>query len=690
MRSSSKNNPLSYLTGTILFASTIFLSSFLLFQVQPMIAKMILQWFGGSAAVWTTCMLFFQMGLLGGYVYAHWSIRRLKPKAQMLLHVILIAASLAVLPVSIGQKWKPSGDGDPILNILGLLAASVGLPYFLLSTTNPLLQTWYARTYKEVLPYRFFSLSNLASLIGLLAYPFFIEPEITLRQQSIGWSFSYALFAGVCIASALYSIRGKVVEASVEADRIGISAKDVKRPAIREQGIWLLLSACPSVLLLSVTNHLTQNVAAIPFLWILPLILYLLSFVLCFDRKGWYNRNLYMWLLTAALGLISYGLTQWTSNTSIKLVIASYCISLFACCMFCHGELARRKPAPQHLTSFYLMLSLGGAFGGVFVGLFAPKVFQGFFELPLGIIFCALLLFLVNYRRSWTAVVVCSILTIGVLIASGFYIFSFFDGSRIGVRNFYGALKVNEYSAGTEDEHRTLIHGTVTHGVQFTSPSLRNKKTTYYGPSSGVGLAIKNLQRGRRRVGIIGLGAGSLAAYARQGDVYRFYEINPQVEVLARKEFFYLSKRQGNIEVMLGDGRLLLEREPDQQYDLLVVDAFSGDSIPVHLLTVQAAKLYFRHLKPDGILALHITNSHLDLAPVAERISSELGKEAVLISDDGDDEEEIYGSDWVLLASKSNLLNRPPFKKAAIKIEPRLDLSSWTDDYNNLFQVLKY
>lgn len=670
-----------------IYAATIFLSAFLLFQMQPMVAKMTLPWFGGSAAVWITCMLFFQAGLLGGYIYAHFLVRYLKPKTQTFLHGILLLSSLAFLPVAPAPGWKPAGNEDPLFHILALLTISVGLPYFLLSSTSPLVQAWYTRRHNSALPYRLFALSNLASLLGLLAYPFLIEPNVTLHGQSLYWSGGYMAFGALALVAALYGIKGKTEVSSIVPDTAIPSDNQMTPPSVGEQLLWVLLACTSSALLLSVTNHLTQNVTSIPFLWILPLSLYLLSFILCFDYANIYRTNWYFWLLTLALGGMSFGLANWNSHTSLRLVITVFCAGLFACCMFCHGELAKRKPAPQYLTSFYLMLSMGGALGGILIGVVAPKVFPGYFELPVGLSACAFLLLFVNFRKWWLSDVIGSGLVVAVIMTCGYYINSFFGSSLVMERNFYGGLRVMQYDKGTEEESRTLVHGTITHGVQFTSPRRSREAVSYYAPSSGIGMAMKYVRRSPVKVGVIGLGAGSLAAYARPGDTVRFYEINPLVERLARQHFTYLSESNGKVEVVQGDARLSLEREPAQHYDLLAVDAFSGDSIPVHLLTQQAFELYFKHLKPTGILALHITNSHLALAPVVEKLGRAAGKHAILISSDGDSDKDIYSADWVLISSFT--IDSPAIRKVSASLEERPELRLWTDDYNNLFQVLK-
>ena len=673
----------------LLYAATIFLSAFLLFQIQPMIAKMILPWFGGSASVWITAMLFFQSMLVGGYLYAHWSIRYLKPRMQAILHTVLLVFSLLLLPVTPSLAWKPGGNEDPILHILGLLFVSIGLPYFLLSTTSPLIQAWYARTYKTALPYRLFGLSNLASLLGFLAYPVLIEPNVMLHHQSMGWSAAFAVFAVLGVAAAFKSRQDTgpdICEAATET-----SATECRPPSAREKLFWLALAGCASTLLLAITNHLTQNVASIPFLWVLPLSLYLLTFILAFDYERLYRRKVFLWLTILALGGMAYGLANWNSHSNLKLVISTFSAGLFICCMFFHNELVKRKPATRYLTSFYLMLSLGGALGGLLVGLAAPYVLPAYFELPLTLIACSVLLLLVmEYRGSWLLPAAGWATAAAVIVTSGYFMVIYENRVRVMARNFYGGLRVNEYHVGTNNEVRTLVHGTVTHGIQYTPPARRSARISYYGPGSGIWFAEDYLRQSSRplRVGVIGLGAGSLAAYARPGDVFRFYEINPLVEHFARSEFTYLADCRGAVDVVLGDGRLSLEREPDtEKYDLFVVDAFSGDAIPVHLLTKQALELYFQHLRPGGILALHITNTYLNLEPVVDKLVDTLGKHGLLVSAESEGRYNVFPSRWALLSSEP--ITSRAILDASRKLAARPGLGVWTDDYNNLFQILR-
>jgi spermidine synthase len=388
---------------------------------------------------------------------------------------------------------------------------------------------------------------------------------------------------------------------------------------------------------------------------------------------------------------MSYGLGSWSVGRDIRWVVLAYSFGLFLCCMFCHGELARRKPHPQYLTSFYLTISAGGALGSAFVVLAAPNMFSFYFELPIGLIFCAFLLFWVNMRRWWVTDVIGAALIIRLLVIAVLYVqfYAYPEGIRKTVRNFYGHQRVVEYNKGTEKEYRALYHGTISHGVQFMSPEKRFWPVAYFGPASGIGLAIKQLPEKARRVGILGLGVGTLAAYARPGDTYKYYEINPQVEDLARNEFYYVSGCRGNIEIKLGDGRLLLEKEESQQFDLLVIDAFSGDSVPMHLLTIEAMKLYLSHLKPGGILAFNVSNIYLDLAPVVDKAAKELGKYTLVVENQEDEKNLIYSAEWVLVASESGILQRPALKSAGKKIALKPNLRLWTDNYSNLFQAFQ-
>jgi SAM-dependent methyltransferase len=675
----------------MLYAVTILLSAFLLFQVQPIIAKMILPWFGGSAAVWTTCMLFFQLLLVVGYAYSHWSIRVLKPRTQTLVHLALLAAAIAALPILPDAGWKPAGEADPSLRILGLLAASVGLPYFLLATTSPLVQAWYARAEHGAMPYRLYALSNLGSMLALVTYPFVFEPWLPTRVQALGWSGAFVVFTLACGALAW---RSRAAPAEIPAAADGGAAA----PRLADYALWAGLAAAASILLLAFTSHLSQNVAPIPFLWVLPLALYLLSFILCFEGRNWYRRKYYLPLLAAGFVGVAVTLHREFHNPQLWVMIPLYCATLFIACMVCHGELARMKPHPRHLTAFFVALSVGGALGGVFVGLVAPRAFRDLWELPVGVVLTAALVAVVLARdragfpdeRGQRAAVAGAAFFTAVLAAALAWIYvDLGSGVRLMTRNFYASLKVYDSGNGP-DAMRVLTHGTITHGKQFIDPSRRDWPTTYYGETSGVGRAIEAKRaRGAVKIGVIGLGAGTLVAYGRPGDAVRVYELNPQVVDLALNEFTYLGDTKAELDVILGDARLSLEAEPPQAFDVLAVDAFSSDSIPVHLLTAEAFEVYFRHLKPDGILAVHISNRYLDLKPVLSEVATKFGKQARIVEDDSNDEKGTYGTTWVLFAGSAAAFDAPPLAGAVEVLTAERSIRLWTDDYSDLYAILK-
>jgi len=669
----------------ILYALTIFASAFLLFLVQPIMAKQILPWFGGTAGVWTTCLVFFQFLLLFGYAYADWTTRHMKPRSQALLHAVLLVASLASLPIIAASGWKPAGDEDPTLRILGLLTATIGLPYFLLSTTGPLVQAWFARSFPAGTVYRLFALSNFASLLALISYPFVFEPWVTTALQSYGWSAGYGLFVALCIASAVFSLRSR--PGSVPAAATVDGMNDGPPPRASDYAQWLGFSAMGSFLLLAVTNHITHDVASVPFLWILPLTIYLVTFILCFEGRGWYKRHIFLGPLLIAVGAMAWSLHEDRGIHDIKESVALFSAGLFVCCMFFHGELANMKPAPRYLTSFYLMVSLGGALGGFLVGFVAPRLFVTYYEFALGLI-VTLVLAVYVVRRMPPFVPLIVIASIGF---SGYHVYhyvkSLSERALVMTRNFYGTLRVRDTGSG-EDVVRRLMHGVIMHGEQHLAKEKRNQPTTYYGPTSGVGLAMATLEGKPKRVAVIGLGTGTLAVYGRKGDVFRFYEINPQVIEVAKTHFTYLADSPATVETVLGDARLTMEREPAQNYDLIAIDAFSSDSIPVHLMTREALGVYLKHLKPDGIIAFHVTNRFLRLAPVVKALADEAGVHIALVVDEAENS-DLAKTDWVLVARNPKVLARKEIADVNEEVAAIPGLSVWTDDYNNLFRILK-
>ena len=670
-----------------LYACTIFTSAFLLFLVQPIIAKQILPWFGGSSAVWTTCLVFFQVALLAGYAYSDLTTRKLKPRTQAILHIVLLAASLAVLPILADTGWKPAGGEDPGLRILGLLLATIGLPYFLLATTGPLVQAWFARSFPLGTVYRLFALSNLASMLALISYPFAFETWVTTAVQAYGWSAAYALFVLLCGASALYSLRNR--GAANITTTTPETSDTTPPPGKFDLFLWLALPGMGSWLLLAITNHITQNIASIPFLWLAPLTLYLLTFILCFESDGWYRRSLLLGPLAIILGFCAWGLQTSDVTLEIKTAVPLYLAGLFACCMFFHGELAKLRPAPRYLTLFYLMISLGGALGGMFVGLVAPRIFPTYYELGLGFVLTAILA-AVTLRKQPFFVWIIAVALAGVC---GYFwdqqVKALKEDTRVMVRNFYGALRTKDTGPITsEDAVRRLIHGVILHGEQYLKPERRTEPTTYYGPDSGVGLAVKTINPANQRVGVIGLGTGTMAAWGKPGDAYHFYDINPQVIEIAQSEFTLLKDSKATIEISLGDARLSLEREEPHDFDVLVVDAFSSDAIPVHLITSEAMAVYLKHLRPGGAVVFHVTNRFLKLAPVVKQIADNLGLYTALIVDEAE-ETNFSKTDWVIVTRDKSVIENQTIAAKTVPIDEIPGLKLWTDDFNNLFQILK-
>ncbi len=671
----------------MLYPATIFLSAFLLFLVQPVIARQILPWFGGAASVWAVCLVFFQSALLAGYAYADWTSRRLTPRTQAALHTALLALSLLLLPIIPDVRWKPGGESDaaPVLAILGLLGVTIGLQYFLLSATSPLLQAWYWRHYKHAVPYRLFALSNFASLLALLSYPVAIEPWLRSAVQSVGWSVLYAVFAVLCAAAAWSSARaaGAAPESAAPAD------DGVPAPGLAQRVTWIAYAAMGSCLLLAVTNHLTQNIASIPFLWLAPLSLYLVTFILCFDHPRWYLRPLFIALMALLLPAMA-----WYSD-SLELYIAAplYVCGLFACCMFCHGELYRLRPAPRHLTTFYLMIAIGGALGALLIGIGAPLLLKGYFELGITLAACALLMAWSTLgTQRWSTVlafaVVCA--TIGLVIKN---VVEYKNDVRVMVRNFYGVVRTRDFPDPAP--FRVMYHGAINHGGQLLATDQRRRPSTYFGPTSGYGRTFASLPPEPRRVGVIGLGAGAIAAYARRGDQFRFYEIDPQVAAVAMMEFTFLKDSPAQIEVVLGDGRLSLEREPAQRFDLLAIDAFAGDSIPMHLLTREAMAAYVRHLAPNGVMVFQATNRFVAIAPVVERLANEFGMSAVMVVDEPENKFSsgpdywLSATDQIIVTRNRAILESPAIKSVAEPLPRNPDFRVWTDDFYNLLGVLK-
>jgi hypothetical protein len=675
------------LTGLKLIPAVIFLSAFLLFQVQPLLSKSLLPWFGGTAGVWTVCMLFFQTGLLAGYAYAHLLIRYAPPRIQAVIHVAVLGAAILTLPIIPSPALKPSGSEDPAWHLLTILALSAGVPYVALAATSPLLQSWVSRSQSRSSPYPLFALSNLGSFAALLSYPFIVEPFLPVSSQGWWWSAAFIVQAVGCgaVAIAAASLPGKVTR----------DAASAPRPGLPRYLLWLLQSAAGTIVLLEITNFLCLEVAVVPLLWVLPLALYLLSFVLAFDRDRWYSRRI--WLSAMFLVAIWVLAAQVIQQGSLLLILG-WSALLFCACMLCHGELATSRPHPDYLTGFYLTAAAGGALGGVLVGLAATRLFADYLDLPLGLLLPLLVVALALRDRDREAspakrrmsMIVVALTIVALVVVPPFVGVKMRSRAIDRARNFFGVIRVSTSDwAQPPDTLRSMFNGHTLHGSQFQSAQRRSIPTAYYGPDSGAGLVLRHFKPdGPRRIGILGLGVGTLAAYGRPGDTIRFYEINPEVTTFARQYFTWLRDSGASISVATGDARIVLEREPGQRYDILIADVYSGGTIPVHLFTTEAFATYLRHLAPDGVLALHVSNAHLDLAPLAFAMSRHFGLAAGFVSDPGDRANGALASRYVLLSRNPRSLSIPAIHNALDDPPEFQDVEPWTDSRNSLLQAL--
>jgi hypothetical protein len=714
------------------YAVSVLLSAFLLFQIQPMIGKYILPWFGGTPGVWSTILLFFQALLTGGYAYAYWLLGRLRNRWQGIVHLSALAVSLGLLvvtaltwnsPITPDASWRPPSSASPIWSIVKILAVSVGVPYFLLSTNSTLMQSWFGQEDQKKIPYRLYALSNAGSLLALISYPILFEPILTLRTQAYLWSGGYVVFAFIAAYLALQTYRRLQKDDGQEST--AKQPDESKRPSIGVHVLWVGLAAIASALLISVTNQITQEVAVVPFLWVLPLTVYLLSFILTFSSERWYSRRLFVIAFFVISFISVWMLVKWPPF-SITTQVAIYILLLFVCCMICNGELYKQRPHPRFLPSFYLMIAVGGAAGGLFVNLVAPYLFtSGFWELQWAVVACGLTLAVImqmepervlkrrkqrksrrkgKQRRQRSLKLKPAVIASGVgLLLLSIAVISISRALSadilLSTRNFYGVLRVWEINTSQPALLATqLAHGKTVHGFQFEADQIRHLPTTYYSESSGVGLAIVNQPANSEnmRIGALGLGIGIIATYAEQGDVYRFYEINPDVIRIAEGQgdyFSYLGDSQADIQIVPGDARVSLERELEsdgsQNFDLLVLDTFSGDTMPLHLLTKEAFEIYLGHLEPDGVIAINASNRYFNLPLEIYRLADALNLRTAMIEDKGDGLQS-YDSVWMLLTREADFLNQPAIASRSSQRPVIPDrLRAWTDDFSNLLQIVK-
>jgi hypothetical protein len=703
-----------------IFGMTVFSSAFLLFLVQPLIGKYILPWFGGSPAVWTTCMLFFQVVLLAGYGCAHLIATRLGVRRQAQIYLALLVLATLTLPITPSGYWKPVGNVDPRWRILGLLTVSVGLPYLQLSSIGPLLQSWLARINPGRSPYRLYAISNAGSLAAIIGYPFLVEPAFGVALQTRLWSLAYVAFGclSAWVAVALHRTAGRPAAQSVGAalvtPPVPVTAAAVREPTTVDKVLWVVLPACASIMLLAATNQMCQDVAVVPLLWMIPLGLYLLTFIVCFQSDRSYSRPIFGVALALTAALATVVLFRGVF-LDVRGQLVVYALTVFIFCMVCHGELVRLKPGQHHLTAFYLAVAAGGAAGGVFVTLVAPVLFVGYWEFQFALIIISTLFLVVLFRdrrgrlyhgRPFWAWALMHLGLAGLVIALSAQVGNSLQENLEMSRSFFGVLRVLEQDKEDPGEHRlTLMHGRIEHGFQMTDAEKRYWPTSYYGPDSGVGLAIRfhpNRRSpanpsGRLRIGVVGLGTGTLASYGEEGDSIRFYEINPDVVRVTDKYFTYRKGSPASIEVALGDARMLMEQERSQKqrqdFDVLAVDAFDGDAVPAHLLTKECYSVYKYHLKADGILAIHVSSRYFNLTPVVRALASlDPGHrvEALWIDASGNAAQETDSSDWVLLTANRRFLECQDVQSRVrgwTGSDPRPLL--WSDDYTNLFRVMK-
>ena len=681
----------------LLYAATIFLSSLLLFLIEPIAAKQLLPILGGSSAVWLTCLVFFQITLLLGYLYAHWIAASNTSKP---IHLPLLALGLATLALPSFTSISP--NSEPVRTIFLNLTRTIGLPFLLLASTTPLLQVWLARSESTAVPYRLFALSNVGSLLALFLYPTLIEPHLTLHHQQILWRTAFALYATLAATVTLRTNpQPNQPEPAANTQHLV--------PSTQQLALWFLLPMAAAMQLTAITAHLTQNIAAIPLLWMLPLGVYLLSFILAFEYSRLYSRPIITRLLVVFICALGYELSKTDTSFPIALTIVIFLVECFIACLFCHAETHALRPTdPRQTTLFYLLIAAGGATGTFFIGIACPLLFSANYDLALAFLVTAALALVVLWRQGWAQQLLWTTATIGMLVLAIMLHVAYTRDALFLTRNFYGSLRVKQtYHAPHQDlaanepqnlpinqqaaPTRMFLNGTIQHGTQIFSSALSRTPTTYYATNSGIGLALTLCCNGRpRNIGVIGLGAGTLAAYGQPGDRFRFYELNPAVPPVAQTLFTYLRDSPAKNTIILGDGRASLAKEAPQKFDVLVIDAFSGDAIPLHLLTTQAIALYQKHLAPGGILAFHVSNQYVDLPPEIALLAADAHLTPILIDSPANNAEGAYRASWVLVTNNPTFLADPTVTQNSVPIEKVPGTRLWTDDYSSLVPLLKF
>jgi spermidine synthase len=707
--------------SVVLFGATAFASAFLIFLVEPLVAKRVLPWFGGAPAAWSVCLAFYQVMLFAGYGYANLLIARANAGNQLAIHALAVSAAIIALPVLPAEAWRPEETGDPSAAILALLLANVALPFLVLAATGPLVAVWFARRHPTRSPYALYAASNFGSLGALLAYPFGLEPRLAVSATSRLWSGAFVATGAAILACAGLAWRTRPAAAAAHEMAEAIDPRD-RRPG--RVALWIALAACAVVILMAVTNELCLDIASVPLLWIAPLAIYLFTLILCFGMPRSYRRTPYVVLALLAftaptladrLGVVA-ALFEATSG-ELLFVSALYGGLLFATCMLLHGELYRLRPPARSLPWFYLCVAGGGAAGGLAVGLGAPRVFDWFFELPLGLALC-LVLFLVACRddpRGWLGRGAPR-WRIGLAVAVAGYGVAAVGSDLLDQpssvlrheRSFFGVLSVQQRDSD-QGPLRVLMHGSTVHGSQLEHA--QDQPTSYYSVHTGIGLALSNREPGvPARIGVIGLGAGTLAAYGHAGDHMVFFEIDPADIRLARdgRYFTYLAHSAADISIVEGDGRISLLRYRAHnlpRFDYLIVDAFTGDVVPVHLLTREALALYLDALDPGGLLAIHISSRYFDLMPVVSRLAADARLHAVNLISVELEAQASGASSWVLLARDERRVRSladaaeddtrrlgvrgalPPIQFPSAAMIARATL--WTDDYSDLLGALR-